>query len=367
MRKKANFSEIDDKKNVGLLKILDVLPFGIIILDPGEVVESYNKKAKEILGKLDGKKSDQLFPNSPQFFQYIRSKIVGMRGRPPLEIVTKSAILLITASLLKGGTCLITLENISERRISKSSLFPDANKLQRHFIEEEEKSKHSLFRYAGHELKTPLNPIKIELHLLKEGKYGNITARQQKAIANVIRNANYLELLINNLLELGRMETESLQLTIKKINSKQFFADIISSFKIVVRDKKIGFISHLQKLPVIDGDENKLRQAFSNILQNAIKFTEKGSITLTVSANKNYLIVEVKDTGKGIPKNKMKKIFKPFEKVEQDTKGLGLGLTIVKGVLDAHGGKISITSTVGEGSVFKILLPRHIRQFNALW
>lgn len=216
----------------------------------------------------------------------------------------------------------------------------------------------------SHELRTPLNSILILAKLLHDNKHQNLSAEQVK-YAKVIHDAgaDLLEL-INELLDLAKIEAGHVDLNITKIHSEEFVKDIEELFRAIAKDKKIDFKVSIDKnIPEeFLSDEYRLQQVLKNFLSNAFKFTESGgNVDLNVTLQSSNLCFEVKDTGKGISKEKQDLIFEAFRQEDGSTSrkygGTGLGLSISKEIASLLGGRITLESEIGVGSTFSLIIP----------
>lgn len=226
------------------------------------------------------------------------------------------------------------------------------------------KAKSVFLSNMSHELRTPLNGILGYAQILKRDR--NLTQKQRNGLKIIYESGNHLLTLINDILDLSRIEARRLELYPTKLHCKSFFASIGDIICLQALDKDILFECILsQDLPDgIEADEKRLRQVLLNLLGNAIKFTDHGQVTLKVNpieskANKNSshqtLRVEVIDTGVGISPQQLRQIFQPFEQVGDIRKreaGTGLGLAISMKLVTLMGGQIGVTSKVDQGSTF---------------
>ncbi|KXJ60801.1 MAG: hybrid sensor histidine kinase/response regulator [Alteromonas sp. Nap_26] len=233
-------------------------------------------------------------------------------------------------------------------------------KLERSKVEQKNKAKDKFLAHLGHELRTPLTSILGYTELLLDDVQSN---PYQQELSIIHSNGKHLLSLLNDLLDMSRIMAEKLELNIKEVNLSAFLIDINSLMRLDVKDK--GLSLHLvARTPIpefIQTDPTRLRQVLLNLISNAIKFTDTGSITLFVEQfeRKNHspaLRFTVEDTGIGMPADKLKNIFKPFEQIEDVMRanhgGAGLGLAICKELVGKLGGDINVTSTLGAGSTF---------------
>lgn len=231
-------------------------------------------------------------------------------------------------------------------------------------VELASKYKSEFMANMSHELRTPLNSILILAKLLHDNKHQNLNTEQVK-YAKVIHDAgaDLLEL-INELLDLAKIEAGHVDLNINKIRSEEFIRDTEELFKAIAKEKNIGFnVSIDKEIPAeFLSDEYRLQQVLKNFLSNAFKFTESGgTVEFNVSLQSNNLCFEVKDSGKGISKEKQDLIFEAFRQEDGSTSrkygGTGLGLSISKEIASLLGGRITLESELGVGSTFSLIIP----------
>lgn len=220
----------------------------------------------------------------------------------------------------------------------------------------------------SHELRTPLNSVLILATLLQENSEGNLN-EQQKHFAETIHSAGSdLLMLINDILDLSKIEAQKLQLRPDHVPLQAIFKQLESVFAPEAKRKGIAFtvaIDPWLSSKVIFTDKLRLDQVLKNFLSNAIKFTDKGEVSLHGRASsqlgEKYFEISVKDSGIGIPADKIETVFHAFEQIENPNSrrfsGTGLGLTIAKELAQILGGSISVVSTEGKGSEFILTLP----------
>ena len=218
---------------------------------------------------------------------------------------------------------------------------------------------------ATHELKTPINVINGYTELLEEGIYGPPTPKQNEALKTIEEQTRVLTSLVNQLLDISRLEAGGLQLEMHEIVLDQLFERIDRSFGVLARKKNIDFTVDVDaSVPrSIPGDPDRITdQVLGNLLSNALKFTpEGGAVAVRAWSDKDLLRIEVRDSGEGIPKEQLPYIFDKYYQVSQHarTKGAGLGLAIALEVVEAHGGTIDVDSQPGRGTTFTINIPLH--------
>ena len=224
-------------------------------------------------------------------------------------------------------------------------------------------AKSNFLTNVSHELRTPLNGILGYAQIL--GRSDTLTTQQKKGIKIINQSGNHLLRLINDILDISKIEAKKLELYPHAINLHNFLEDIVSLFDIQATQKGIIFSSEFSKdLPsIVVADEKRLRQILINLIGNAIKFTSYGQVILRVSTVEQIdtqgslqsLHFEVKDTGIGISREKLDLIFDPFEQAVVGQKwqsGTGLGLSISRQLIEMMGGKLEVTSELNQGSTF---------------
>lgn len=212
----------------------------------------------------------------------------------------------------------------------------------------------------SHELRTPLNGILGYTQLLKREKI--LTNQQLEGIQIIHRSSEHLLTLINDILDLSKIEAGKLEIIPVVFCLSAFLQNIVDLIKMRAKQKKIEFLYKiLSPLPTaVQADEKKLRQILLNLLSNAIKFTSKGHVIFKVTYNNDKARFEVEDTGIGIPTEQQEAIFLPFQQIgyqSNQMEGTGLGLSISKQLVEKMGGKLQISSLLGSGSIFWFEIP----------
>lgn len=212
----------------------------------------------------------------------------------------------------------------------------------------------------SHELRTPLNSILGYAQLMQNDSA--IPVARKHGIAIIHQSGQHLLSLINDVLDLAKIEAGQLSLSTDEFHFPRMLEQIVRTFRLQAEMKGIAFGYEISgELPqVVRGNEKRLRQILLNLLSNAIKFTERGEVVLTVSYKREMTRFQVRDTGIGIAAQDLDKIFQPFQQatasVERRADGTGLGLTISRMLTELMGGQLSVVSTIGAGSTFKVKL-----------
>ncbi|MFL5383434.1 MAG: ATP-binding protein [Longimicrobiaceae bacterium] len=217
---------------------------------------------------------------------------------------------------------------------------------------------------ASHEIKTPLSVIRGYVSLLADGIYGTVNDQQKKTLESVSDQVDRLTRLVHRLLDISRFEAGGGRLELRRLNVRDFLDELTGGFHVLAFQNGIDFAVNVAgDAPVnVEADADRLNEVLGNILSNAFKFTERGGrISLDARRDGAGLAVEVRDTGVGIPPDKLPKIFEKFYQVDNAAQprsaGSGLGLAIAKEIVEAHGGTISAASEVGKGTRFRVTLP----------
>jgi len=213
----------------------------------------------------------------------------------------------------------------------------------------------------SHELRTPLNSIIGFTGIILQGLTGEITEEQRRQLTMVKNSANHLLALINDIIDVSKIETGKVKLDIKEFDLSKLVQDIKDFFAIALNKKGLKISVEAPENLIIESDERRTKQVIVNLIGNAIKFTEKGEIKIKVTRKDEMIEVSVKDTGIGIKKEDLDKLFKPFSQAPSEERapqeGTGLGLYLSKKIIELLGGEITVRSEFGKGSVFSFTLP----------
>jgi len=226
------------------------------------------------------------------------------------------------------------------------------------------KMKDEFVSVVSHELKTPLTSMKLYISLLKDGKFGKTNSEQVKALEIMDEESNRLNFLIEDILNLSKLESGKARLSLQKTNLYELIQQNNMHYKIA-EAKGLKVITLVPKKFYINVDPDKFKQVFINLLSNAIKYTNKGSITISAKKSEKYWELRIKDTGMGIEKKYIPRLFDKFYQVgdymTRTQSGSGLGLAIVKKIVELHKGKIEVKSEIGKGSTFAVIMPYEIK------
>jgi signal transduction histidine kinase len=216
---------------------------------------------------------------------------------------------------------------------------------------------------ATHELKTPINVVGGYAELLQDGVYGSVTDRQMDALTSIQEQARILTQLVNQLLDISRLEAGGLSLEITRMDVEDLFERLRRTFNVLARQQQIELVVELESSAprFIPADGERLRdQVLGNLVGNALKFTPPGgTIRVRGWGSDHGLFIEVADSGQGMPADQLPHVFNKYYQIGEQarSKGAGLGLTIAHDVVEEHGGTITVTSQEGAGSTFLVMLP----------
>ena len=232
-----------------------------------------------------------------------------------------------------------------------------------HYLQQLDQAKSELLSIASHQLRTPTTGIKGFLSMMLEGDYGKVTKEQRDVLQIVYDSTNRLIRLVNVFLNVSRIESGKLQLARNEVDLGNLARVVVTELRPAAKAKNLTLdIQTPDKVPIVPADSDKIRDVLVNLTDNAIKYTEKGSVTVRVVPHADSVEVAVADTGMGLSSDEIKALFAKFSRGERvkikESQGSGLGLFIAKKIIEAHSGKIGVTSPgPGKGTTFSFTLP----------
>ncbi|MDJ0596918.1 MAG: CheR family methyltransferase, partial [Pleurocapsa sp. MO_226.B13] len=307
--------------------------------------------------------------------QYVRQMLAGEISNYSLEkryiksdrslVWANLTVSLVKDDLGQPSYFISVIEDITNRKKIEIDLVQSRIKLeQTHKLELANQAKDNFIAHMSHELRTPLNSVIGFSHLLK--KDSSLTQKQLELVNIVHQSGQHLLTLINDVLDLSKLNADKLKINYRDLNLAQFLNDIATIFETRAQDKSLDFLIHISDdIPaVVSTDETRLRQVLFNLLSNAVKFTSAGTVTFSVScitvtpssdSNVKTIRFLVEDTGKGIPENQYDTVFANFGQLDQndnDESGTGLGLPICQKILNLMDSELYLDSKIGQGSRF---------------
>jgi signal transduction histidine kinase len=260
-----------------------------------------------------------------------------------------------------AGQAAIALENarLYRRTLAQSAALDQANQA----LARSNRTRSDLLSIMSHEFRTPLNLIVGYAGMLKEGSLGKITAEQQKASERILTSSDDLLALVMTLLEAAAIEANDVRLKCEAVGLSRLLAQLKADLR-VPRDKELEIVwDYPADLPVVMTDGGKLKQVLHNLIDNAVKFTDRGRIQVSSRPlpQGKQVQFEIFDTGVGIPSEALPIIFEKFQQLDSSVTrpyaGLGLGLYIAKKFTELLGGELSVSTELGKGSKFTVALP----------
>lgn len=339
----------------------------ISMADENECLISWNKFMENLLGMgkedLYLKPVKSLYPDG--HWKKIRSHNVrqkGMQHHLETQMVKKNG------ELIDVDVSLSVLKNPEGKVIGSIGVISDITeriKAERE-LKEMMEMKSQFISTVSHELRTPLTSMKEAIIIVSDGVAGKINKDQKNFLEIARRNTERLSRLIDEVLDFQKLNANKMKFQIQEYNVSEMVNDTYNTMAPFAKKNGVQLSVNLDKnLPTLKFDNDRMIQALTNLISNAIKFTpEKGRVTVDVKKQDEHLAIGVSDTGMGIPKESLPKIFDQFYRVHnpnQQIKGTGLGLSIVNKIVQAHQGRIEVESEEGKGTTFTIFLPLSIK------
>ena len=336
----------------------------ITMADEQERLISWNKFTEDLLGMnredLYLKQVSSLYP--PDAWAKIIACNVKQKGLQ--HHLVETTMFRKDGSIIDVDVSLSVFKNPEDERINSIAIIRDVTERRKaeEKLKETMEIKSQFISTVSHELRTPLAAMKEGIAIVLDEVAGQINGKQKKFLDIARRNVNRLENMINNILDFQKLEVETIGLQIQNNDIKQIALEVHETMVLYAEKNGIELLFELaEDLPEAKFDRDRIVQVLINLLGNAIKFTPKGGrANLNVQYREEELIISVSDTGAGIPKNELPKIFERFYRAEQqreEVQGTGLGLSIVHKIVMRHGGRIEVESEVGQGATFTVFLP----------
>jgi signal transduction histidine kinase len=229
------------------------------------------------------------------------------------------------------------------------------------------KHKSQFLANMSHELRTPLNAILGYTELIMDDIYGEVPEKIREVLDRVQQSGRHLLGLINDVLDISKMEAGQLTLSVNDYSMKEVVQTVVAAVESLAAEKRLALnVQVPDDLPMGKGDDRRIAQVLLNLVGNAIKFTEVGEVRVKAAAADGSFTVSVSDTGPGISEADQQKIFEEFQQVDTSSTrqkgGTGLGLSIAKRIVEMHGGRIWVESSLGKGSTFRFTLPVRVER-----
>jgi len=284
-----------------------------------------------------------------------------------IEILAGTLISYLIAFLIVvfSGLAFSSAKRYNQTLITNISLRYSAEKNKKQLIEsknmaiEANNTKSAFISMISHELRTPLNGVLGYAQLLELSDNPPLSNEQKENNNIIIESGNYLLSLIEELLDLSSIESNKLKVDIDAISLNKVLDDSLKILSAVAKEHNIKIVKKIEQAYSVKADKKRLKQIFINLISNAVKYNnEHGKITIAINKTvNNQARISISDTGNGLTKEKIDRLFLPFQRYEHQKEGLGLGLYIAKNLIELMDGKMGVESTVGEGSTFWFEVP----------
>lgn len=337
---------------------------GAIIIGKNGRILRANKVALDLLGYSEKQLIGQWFVTKVKA-QSVDHKNISLNNRPVVKCITTGRP--VYEYLFYHGRGRQFPAFVSAAPIIKDSKPIGATEIFRDISMEEavDQMKSEFISLASHQLRTPLSSIKTYSHMLLDGYMGEIDEQKRPALETIVASTNRMNELISTLLNITRLESGAIVIERNSVDITQIINEILKEMDILAKSRSIKFRFLLRgtKSARIWTDGPIIKEVLSNLISNSVKYSkENGIVTITIITTDSTVTITVKDNGFGIPDPAKSQIFSKFFRahnvIQLETNGTGLGLYLVKGLVNELGGQISFTSKENEGTTFRLKLPR---------
>lgn len=365
-RRRAKYSDLYDFAPVGYL----TLNKKGLILEANLTACSKLGKERSFLISINNLFTNFIIKKEEEdlFYQHLRKVFeeksletceLELKGKDNTKFYAQLESIVVKDNL---SQCRTAMTDITERKRLEEDLKKSYEKLKKL-----DQVKSDFISTVSHELRTPLSITKEGISLVLDKIPGKINEKQGKILTIAKNNIDRLARIINSLLDISKIEAGEVELKKEKVKITNLIEQVISSFKNKIKKKGLELKVNFPKKGIyVYVESDKIVQVFTNLLGNALKFTEKGCIEISAKELEDEIEFVVSDTGIGISKDDLPKTFSKFQQFGRvdsaGEKGTGLGLSIVKGIVEMHYGKIWVESTRGKGSKFIFTLPKYITE-----
>ena len=349
----------DSQKRAILASITD----GVVATDPDACILLANPAAEKILNRseagLIGQPVGQIFDifESDGRLKVLETlaTLERMKDKGETDLVNTAEVILESSRHIISAK--MTLAATSREFLGVVIVLRDITKEV-----EADRSKTEFISTVSHELRTPMTSIKGYADFLAQGAVGPLQEKQKHFLDVIRRNADRLSLLINDLLDISRIEAGKVRLDLQETQMSQLVEHAVETMMIAAQSKGLALtLTTNSHLPTVMADWDRLTQVMTNLLGNAINYTESGVVHVSLKAEGDKVWTDIRDTGIGIPSEVLPHIFDRFYRADdstvQSSSGTGLGLAIVKAIVEMHGGELLVESVPGSGSTFTFVLP----------
>jgi signal transduction histidine kinase len=336
-------------------------------------------------GMLLGSRSTFVFATLNVVPIVILGLVAGSQASPESELIVAEVMgITIPAAVLCYLMALVawlytsSLEKALHQLRNRSRELEVANKEIRAFsrtledkVEERTQELREFVSMVAHDLRNPLTTVQGYTELMQEEQLGSMSPSQLRALKTVANNIQHMILLTEDLLEISRLQSGGVQFHMEPLPIEGVIHEVCTGFEQRLHEKHLGLKMDLpSQLPPVLGDRFRLTQVLNNLVGNACNYTPSGAIMIGAQPSNGYVEISVSDTGIGIPPEELKRLFTHFfrgdHEVVRGQKGTGLGLTITRSIVEAHGGTIWVESEVNKGTTFRFTVPA-IQELPAEW
>ena len=367
IRKLQELTIITSERN-NLSAVMESIKDGIISIDLDNKINRINQAGMDMLhvtqDSVSGKSLSEILHINENSIDITIESLLPSQTPDSDSTITKKDVQVVLSTGEKFYANIIISFITAGKHVGLGAIITINNLTKEKELEE---MKVDFISMAVHELRTPLTSIKGYLSVYLEENSIKLDSEQKLLLSRVDESTHRLEILINNLLNVSRIEAGSFSLKIEKqdVNWAAIVNQIIAEVMPRAQEKHITIMTDIPPLmPAVNIDTVRMGEVLANLLTNAINYTSpQGSITVSISSKENQMITSVRDTGRGIPKEAVEHLFTKFYRVSENkmkmTKGNGLGLYISKAIVEMHGGRIWVESEYGKGSTFSFSFPVH--------
>lgn len=335
---------------------------GILLLNQDKTIEEFSPGMEKITGYT---RKDAIGRNAQELLKFSAEKNHSLLPDMMFTIATTQKEKYVENSLITKEGKIVDIEASHTLLQDNKSNMVMALAIVRDITYEKaliERDK-EFITVTSHQLNTPLSIIKGYSSLLLSGKTGKLTSKQTAFLKEIMSSTEKMIELVGSMLSISRIEQEKIKLKIIEVNLSDIIKSVARSLEGKAEEKHVNlFIKDISKDIIIMADQDHLRQAFSNIIENAIKYTPKGRVTISVTDRPEVVDVTVADTGIGIPEREIEKIgtrfFRSQNAIDVDNHGSGLGIYIAKTVIEKHHGHIKIDSVLNKGTKITLTIPK---------
>ena len=355
--------------------VLDTIDYGVLILDPELRVRVHNRAFRDLWGFAEEVlRARPMMRDLLESYRghgrhgvadadwdtYVERRIAEIReARVPAREwhLSDGRVLQYEVVTLPDGGRMVTYFDLTELKRVEAEL-----RTAKEQAETANRHKSEFLANMSHELRTPLNAVLGYTELIRDGIYGEVPQKIREVIERVQHNGRHLLGLINDVLDLSKIEAGQLTLAQADYSLRKLVLEVASATEGLASEKQLALeVDVAPDLPLGRGDERRITQVLMNLVSNAIKFTDAGRVSVRAKLEDGSLLVAVADTGVGIAAEDQDRIFGEFQQVDSSSTrkkgGTGLGLAIARRIIELHGGRIWVESIPGEGATFHFTLP----------